>query len=193
MKGQKRNETLWKPERIPEKNLNFFLNTLAPCLLASKKVCSLLDGKRYQGIGDCQLCDSFEKIQDHGLCFHRREVREKVNDVSRHCWVSLRRDVSWQNSELLCAADCGCLKFCMDWKEWVVYLDLLWSSCSEGSCTTSSLGLPKFAPLRRSNPNHMELLFQCKGQYMGLLHAAELVHRWHSLLWYHPLGAVRTT
>lgn len=99
-----RSKKKWDPLKAKEDSWEklefFFLNTLAACLLASKKVCSLLDGKRYQGIGDCQLCESFEKIQDHGLCFHRREVREKVN-VSRHCWVSLRKDVSWQNSELL--------------------------------------------------------------------------------------------
>lgn len=66
----------------------------------------------------------------------------------------------------------------MDWKELKQLIQICYSQAALK--VPASLLVQDCPNLLRSEdliPSHVGLLFQHKGQYMGLLHAAELVHR----------------
>lgn len=142
-----------------------------------------------QGLVDCPALRALKRYKAMVFAFREKEIREKLNSVWRHCWVSLRSDVCWRNSELLAVA----------------VSSLAWMGGSEqliGVCYGQAALKVPAPPAVQDCPNwlhsedlipsHMELHFQHKGQHMGLPNAAELVHRWCLLSWCHPHGAVRT-
>lgn len=142
-----------------------------------------------QDFVDCQLWELWKGTGPWSLISERRKLGKKLNNVWRHCWVSLRSNVSWQNSELLAVA----------------VSSLAWAGGSEqlmGVCygqaalkvpaPPAAQDCPNWLHSQGLIPSHMELHFQHKGQYMGLPNAAELVHRWCLLSWCRLHGAIRT-
>lgn len=119
----------------------------------------------YQGLVDCPALRALKRYRTMASAFREEEIREKLNNVWRHCWVSLRSNCVLTK---LRTAAYGCLQSCTDEKEQAAHLGLLGPSCTKGSCTTSSPGLPRLAALRGSNPKPHGIAFSAQRAVHGI-------------------------